>query len=139
MFFFLHEEESTSQQQVFRDLVNAFNKFFKEESGYPKFKSKKNPKQSFNFEFLGRCWKVTIGKTNNYEVDFVCRKHKQTIYVQVCYLLESEDTIEREFRPFTKIKDNYPKYIISMDQFDKSHDGIKNVNLLDFLVDDLVN
>ena len=136
---FLREGESTSQQQVFRDLVNAFNKFFKEESGYPKFKSKKNPKQSFNFEFLGRCWKVTIGKTNNYEVDFVCRKHKQTIYVQVCYLLESEDTIEREFRPFTKIKDNYPKYIISMDQFDKSHDGIKNVNLLDFLVDDLVN
>ena len=92
------------------------------------------------FEFLRRGWKVTIGKTNDYEVDFVCRKHNQSIYVQVSYLLESEDTIEREFRPFTKIKDNYPKYIISMDQFDRSRDGIKNVNLLDFLTDyDLVN
>lgn len=92
------------------------------------------------FEFLRRGWKVTIGKTNDYEVDFVCRKHKQTIYIQVCYLLENENTIEREFRPFTKIKDNYPKYIISMDQFDRSRDGIKNVNLLDFLTDyDLVS
>ena len=48
--FFLREGESTSQQQVFRDLVNAFNKFFKEGSGYPKFKSKKNPKQSFRIQ-----------------------------------------------------------------------------------------
>jgi len=92
------------------------------------------------FEFLRRDWKVTIGKTHDYEVDFVCRKHKQSIYVQVTYLLESPNTIEREFRPFTKIKDNYPKYIISMDQFDRSRDGIKNVNLLDFLTDyDLIN
>ena len=89
---------------------------------------------------MRRGWKVTIGKTNDYEVDFVCRKHNQSIYVQVSYLLESEDTIEREFRPFTKIKDNYPKYVISMDQFDRSRDGIKNVNLLDFLTDyDLLN
>ena len=44
---FLREGESTSQQQVFRDLNKAFNKFFKEGSGFPKFKSKKNPKQSF--------------------------------------------------------------------------------------------
>ena len=44
---FLREGESTSQQQVYRDLVNAFNKFLKEESGFPRFKSKKNTKQSF--------------------------------------------------------------------------------------------
>ena len=92
------------------------------------------------FEFLRRGWKVTIGKTHDYEVDFVCRKHKQSIYIKVTYLIESHNTIEREFRPFTKIKDNYPKYIISMDQFDRSRDGIKNVNLLDFLTDyDLIN
>ena len=50
---FLREGESTSQQQVFRDLVNAFNKFFKEKSGYPRFKSKKNPKQSFRIQKNG--------------------------------------------------------------------------------------
>jgi hypothetical protein len=87
------------------------------------------------FEFLRRGWKITIGKTNNYEVDFVCRKHKQTVYVQVSYLLENEETIEREFRPFSKIKDHYPKFIITMDQFDRSRDGIKHVNLLEFLTD----
>ena len=87
------------------------------------------------FEFLRRGWKITIGKTNDYEVDFVCRKHKQTVYVQVSYLLENEETIEREFRPFSKIKDHYPKYIITMDQFDRSRDGIKHVNLLEFLTD----
>ena len=87
------------------------------------------------FEFLRRGWKITIGKTNNYEVDFVCRKHKQTVYVQVSYLLESDETIEREFRPFSKIKDHYPKYIITMDQFDRSRDGVKHLNLLEFLTE----
>lgn len=87
------------------------------------------------FEFLRRGWKITIGKTRNYEVDFVCRKHNQKIYVQVSYLLESDKTIERELRPFSKIRDNYPKYIITMDQFDKSQDGVKHINLLDFLTE----
>ena len=88
------------------------------------------------FEFLRRGWKITIGKTKDYEVDFVCRKHNQTIYVQVSYLLESEETIEREFRPFSKIKDYYPRYIITMDQFDRSRDGVKHINLLDFLTNE---
>lgn len=88
------------------------------------------------FEFLRRGWKITIGKTKNYEVDFVCRKHKQTIYVQVNYILENDKTIEREFRPFSKIKDHYPKYIITMNQFDRSRDGVKHINLLDFLTND---
>ena len=56
---FLREGESTSQQQVFRDLVNAFNKFFKEGSGYPRFKSKKNPKQSFRIQKNGNNIRIT--------------------------------------------------------------------------------
>ena len=91
------------------------------------------------FEFLRRGWKITIGKTNEFEVDFVCRKHKETIYVQVSYLLETDETIEREFRPFSKIKDHYPKYIITMDQFDRSRDGIKHINLIDFLTTEDLN
>ena len=56
---FLREGESTSQQQVFRDLVNAFNKFFKEGSGYPKFKSKKDSKQSFRIQKNGNNIRIT--------------------------------------------------------------------------------
>ena len=56
---FLYEGESTSQQQVFRDLINAFNKFFKEGAGFPKFKSKKNPKQSFRIQKNGNNIRIT--------------------------------------------------------------------------------
>ena len=56
---FLRDGESTSQQQVFRDLSVAFNKFFKEGAGYPKFKSKKNPKQSFRIQKNGNNIRVT--------------------------------------------------------------------------------
>ena len=89
------------------------------------------------YDFLdGYC----LGNINGYEIDFVCKKNNQKIYIQVTYLLENDETIERELRPLLMIKDNYPKYVISMDQFDRSRDGIKNVNLLDFLTDyDLVN
>ena len=56
---FLREGESTSQQQVFRDLNKAFTKFFKENKGYPKFKSKKNPKQSFRIQKNGNNIQIT--------------------------------------------------------------------------------
>ena len=56
---FLREGESTSQQQVFRDLTRAFNKFFKEGAGYPKFKSKRNPKQSFRIQKNGNNIRIT--------------------------------------------------------------------------------
>ncbi len=86
------------------------------------------------FEFLRRGWEITIGKTNDFEIDFVCKKHNSIIYVQVAYVLETENTINREFRPLLKINDNYPKYVISMDQFDRSFDGIKHLKLIDFLL-----
>ena len=56
---FLYEGESTSQQQVFRDLHKAFTKFFKEGAGYPRFKSKKNPKQSFRIQKNGNNIRIT--------------------------------------------------------------------------------
>ena len=62
----------------------------------------------------------------------------EKIYVQVTRELTSEDTIEREFRPLLMVKDNYPKYVISTDEFDMSHDGIKHMNILDFLLDDKI-
>lgn len=87
-------------------------------------------------ELLRRGYEITIGKVNALEVDFVCKKQGISIYVQVSYLLASEETIEREFMPLKCINDNYPKYVITMDDADRSHDGIVHLNLVDFLLDD---
>ena len=86
------------------------------------------------FEMLRRGYNIKIGKVDNLEIDFVCKKNDETIYIQVSYLLASEDTKEREFSVLENIKDNYPKYVLSMDEFDMSRNGIKHVNLIEFLV-----
>ncbi len=86
-------------------------------------------------EFLRRGYEITVGKVNGYEIDFVCKKPNKTIYVQVSYILGNDSTIEREFKPLSMIKDNYPKYVISLDQLDFSRMGIIHLNLLDFLTD----
>ena len=91
------------------------------------------------FEMLRRGYNVKIGKVDNLEVDFVCKKNDETIYIQVSYLLASEDTKEREFSVLENIKDNYPKYVLSMDEFDMSRNGIKHMNLIEFLIKDSRN
>ncbi|RAP48610.1 MAG: hypothetical protein BZ135_00450, partial [Methanosphaera sp. rholeuAM6] len=57
------------------------------------------------------------------------------VQVQVTYLLASDDTIEREFSSLEKIRDNYPKYVLSLDEFDFSRNGIRHMNIIDFLKD----
>ncbi|MDO5832888.1 MAG: ATP-binding protein [Methanobrevibacter sp.] len=85
-------------------------------------------------ELLRQDYKVTIGKINESEIDFVCRKGNRKIYVQVCYLInEDEEIIKREFEPLSKIRDNYPKYVLSMEKSDYSRDGIEHVNIIRFL------
>lgn len=86
-------------------------------------------------ELLRRDYQVTIGKLNNLEVDFVATKNSEKIYIQVSYLLALEQTIEREFAVLKKIDDNFPKFVISMDQFDMSKDGIIHLNIIDFLLE----
>ena len=85
-------------------------------------------------ELLRKGYNVRVGKVDNLEVDFVCTKGNEKIYVQVAYLLASPETIEREFTSLEKIDDNYPKYVISMDEFDMSRNGIKHINIIDFLM-----
>ena len=85
-------------------------------------------------ELLRKGYNVRVGKVDNLEVDFVCTKRNEKIYVQVAYLLASSETIEREFTSLEKIDDNYPKYVISMDEFDMSRNGIKHINIIDFLI-----
>ena len=86
-------------------------------------------------ELLRRGYQVTVGIKDDREIDFVCETHKGKIYIQVTYLLASQDTIDREFGAFRGIEDNYPKYVLSMDDFDMSRDGIIHRNIPDFLLE----
>lgn len=87
-------------------------------------------------ECLRRGYQVTVGKNGDKEIDFVLNKRGEKIYIQVAYLLASEDTIEREFGAYDGIRDNFPKYVVSLDEFDMSRNGYKHVNIRDFLLMD---
>lgn len=84
-------------------------------------------------ELLRRGYSVTVGKAGDREIDFVCQKQNQKLYVQVCYLLAAEETVNREFGVYASIPDNFPKYVVSMDEIDMSRDGIKHRRIRDFL------
>ncbi len=84
-------------------------------------------------EMLRREYQITVGKIKEKEVDFICRKSGEVIYIQVAYLLADDKIIERKFGQLAKINDNFPKYVLSMDNFDFSRQGIKHLNIIDFL------
>ena len=86
-------------------------------------------------ELLRRGFTVTVGKIGAKEIDFAATKDGKKIYVQVSYLLASNDTIEREFGLLLKVADNFPKYVVSLDEFGMSRDGVIHKNLRDFLLD----
>lgn len=83
--------------------------------------------------FLG--YKVQVGVLGAGEVDFVCTKPGETAYVQATYLMGEQATRDREFGPLEKIRDNHPKYVISVTPFLTSRDenGIKHISLREFL------
>lgn len=85
-------------------------------------------------------FEVTVGILRAGEIDFVATKADRRIYVQVTYLLASEETIKREFGNLAAIKDNYPKYVVSLDPVSggfSEYPGIEHVNLREFLKSDL--
>lgn len=81
-------------------------------------------------------YEVTVGYLQKTEIDFVARKNGSTIYIQATYLLSSEETISREFGNLILINDNYPKYVVSMDELyeNKDYQGIKHLHLRQFLL-----
>jgi len=82
--------------------------------------------------FLG--YTITIGKLADKEIDFVADRHDERIYVQVANLLTTEQTRNREFGNLLEIGDNYPKYVVSMDEFAAGNQqGIKHLHIRDFL------
>lgn len=85
-------------------------------------------------ELLRRSYEVTVGRSGDKRIDFVCDKCGEKLYVQVAYLLAAEETIAREFGAYDSIRDNFPKYVVSLDEFDMSRNGIKHRNIRDFLL-----
>lgn len=123
-----------------KSVLKSLNKYYASDLGIKKIKS--NQKE-VNYsiclenivynELLSRGYEVYIGKTKKGEVDFVATRQSAVKYIQVSYLLASEDTIEREFGAYKCINDNHEKYVISMDKVNLSRDGIKHINIIDFL------
>jgi predicted AAA+ superfamily ATPase len=87
-------------------------------------------------ELRRRGWKITVGKMDESEIDFVGERQGERVYVQVAYLLASAETIERECKPLLKLHDNFPKLLLSLDEFDFSREGISHRNIRDWLLAD---
>ena len=86
-------------------------------------------------ELKRRGYNITVGKSGEKEVDFIAERQSERIYLQVSYLLAAPETIEREFGVYQNIRDNYPKYVLSLDEFDMSRNGIIHQNIRDFLLE----
>ena len=85
-------------------------------------------------ELLIQGFTVFTGKTFKGEIDFVAVKDNKKCFIQVAYLLATPETISREFDAYNKITDASPKYVLSLDRVDLSHDGIEHLNIVDFLL-----
>ena len=85
-------------------------------------------------ELLRRGYKITVGRNGDKEIDFVATKNGEKLYVQVCYLLADDKTVAREFGAYKGVPDNFPKYVVSLDNISMSREGIKHINILEFLL-----
>lgn len=83
-------------------------------------------------------YEVFVGHHQNFEIDFVARKQGEYLYIQVCYLLHDQTTIEREFGNLERVPNNYPKMVVSMDSFaGNTRNGIQHMHIVDFLKQEL--
>ena len=87
-------------------------------------------------ELVFRGYDVYIGNLKSAEVDFIATRFNEKIYIQVAYLLADDKVIDREFGAYKGIEDNYPKYVLSMDHFDFSQNGIIHKNVIDWLLEE---
>lgn len=85
-------------------------------------------------ELKRRRYKIFTGYAGKSEVDFVARRDQDLAYVQVTSALENENTRASEYRSLNDVKDNYSKYVLTLDNQDWSENGIQQVNLIDFLL-----
>ena len=124
-----------------KGILKTLNKYYATDLGIAQIKNNNSDFKNYIMlenivynELIIRGYEVYVGKTKNGEIDFVATLEGNTKYIQVTYELNSEEVIEREFGAFNVIDDNYPKYVISLDKRDFSRNGIKHLNLIDFLI-----
>jgi hypothetical protein len=88
-------------------------------------------------ELKRRGYRVFVGKWGDKEIDFIAEKNEKKVYVQVTYKMTEQTTIDREFTPLLEIKDNHPKYVVTMDEVWKDNiEGIRHMHIADFLLID---
>ena len=80
-----------------------------------------------------RGYAMSIGKIGNLECDFITRKNMDYYYIQVSMTIAERKTEDREYAPFEKIRDNYPKYLFTLDPLLQRRDGVKHCNIIDFI------
>lgn len=126
-----------------KTILKTLNKYYANDLGIKQIKiSGEDINYSVSLEnivyndLISKDYKVYIGKTKKGEVDFIATKNNKTKYIQVCYKLDKEETIEREFSVFNELDDNSEKYVISLDKKDYSRDGIKHINVFEILMND---
>ena len=86
------------------------------------------------FELLRRGYDVAIGKIDSNEIDFIANNPNEKIYFQVTESMNNEETRKRELTPLMKVKDNYEKIILSLDDEEEIYEGIKSINLINWLL-----
>lgn len=79
-------------------------------------------------------YEVYVGKSGNKEIDFIASKDDHKVYIQVAYMLPDDATVRREFGNLLEIADNYPKYVVTMDEMQSggNYKGIKQISLRNF-------
>lgn len=125
-----------------KSVLKTLNKFYASDLGVRKIKTN-NKDINYSIclenivynELLSKGYEVYIGKTKKGEVDFIASKDKEFKYIQVSYYLKNnEETMKREFGAFDEINDNNEKYVLSLDKENLSQNGIRHMNIIDFLL-----
>ena len=124
-------------------VLKTLNKYYVTDLGIAQIKNNKTEiDKSYAIEnivyneLIIKGYEVFTGKTKKGEIDFVATKPNKKIYIQVAFSIPNEETKKREFGAYDNINDNYTKYVISLDKITYEYNGIKHVNLIDFLLDD---
>ncbi|MBQ6707616.1 MAG: ATP-binding protein [Clostridia bacterium] len=81
-------------------------------------------------------YKISVGRIGKLECDFITRINDEYRYIQVAMTIMNEETEEREYKPFSMIRDNYPKFLFTVDTLLQKRDGVIHKNIIDFISDD---
>lgn len=124
-----------------KEILNGTKKYYSVDHGIRNaFASSLNIDRGFILEnvlyneFVVRGYEVKYGKFRNGEIDFVVSKNSKRSLIHVAYYINDENVFDREYGAFSKIRDNSPKYVFSLDKINTSHNGITHINVVDYLL-----